>query len=224
MQRPAVTITRTLAWISVAMVMAGCQAPWARPTSTAATPQSITLQASDIPGMQRCAASGDVTAVLNSERAQRSPGYDMNATEWAQWKRQGAVDAYLAVYGKSAADCAAASDSSIGAPTGGLMVGLVVQFKDTNRAATNFQRESTLLGLGPKNIRFIELSGGTTTFGQSTGLGIDSVVGSAVVAGADYYVAMWQSRRFELDFIGYDMAFADANNAVTAMNRRLLQS
>jgi hypothetical protein len=182
------------------------------------------LQPGDVPGMLRCDTSGDVTAVLNDERNRRSPAYDMNATEWEQWKRQGAIDAYFAVYGQTSADCAAASDASTGAPPGGVMVGLVVQFHDTSGAARNFQRESTLMGLGPRDIRFIELAGGTTTFGTATGLGADSVVGSATVAGADYFVAMWQSRRFESEFIGYDMAFADADNAVMDMNRRILQT
>lgn len=174
--------------------------------------------------MLRCGTSGDVNQVLTNERKHGSPVYDMNATEWEQWKRQGAVDAYFAVYGQTPADCAAAGDSSTGTPPAGLMVGLVVQFQDTGGAARNFQRDSTLMGLGPKDIRFIELAGGTTTFGSATGLGADSAVGSAVVAGADYFVARWQSRRFESEFMGYDMAFGDASNAVMNMNRRILQA
>ena len=104
------------------------------------------------------------------------------------------------------------------------MVGLVVPFKDSSGAARNFQRDSTLMGLGSKSIRFIELAGGTTTFGTATGLGADSATGSAVVAGARYFVARWQSRRFESEFISYGMAFADADNAVLDMNRRILQA
>lgn len=173
--------------------------------------------------MQRCDTSGDLTAVLNTERANGSPVYAANSTEWEQWKREGAVDAYFVVYGKSAADCEAISDSATGGAPGGLMVGLVVRFKDANGAASNFERDSTLMGLGPKNIRFIELAGGTTTFGPTTGLGPDSVVGTAAVAGADYFVAMWRSGRYESEVLAYDMAFTDADNAVMAMNRRILQ-
>ena len=103
------------------------------------------------------------------------------------------------------------------------MVGLVVQFQDTGGAARNFARESTLMGLGPRDIRFIELAGGTTTFGSETGLGADSVIGSAVVAGTDYFVAMWQSKRFQAEFIGYNTVFADGENAVLDMNRRILK-
>jgi hypothetical protein len=216
--------TRRLAWLVFALLLAACQAPGTGESHSAATPRSITLQPGDVPGMQRCSTSGDVTTVLKDERSHGSPAYDINATEWEQWKRQGAVDAYFVVYARSAADCAAASDSSTGAPQGGLMVGLVVEFKDTNGAASNFQRDSTLMGLGPKNIRFIELAGGTTTFGQATGLGADSVVGSAVVAGAHYFVAMWQTRRYESDFMGYDVAYNDSANAVMVMNRRISQA
>jgi hypothetical protein len=215
------TGTRALAVLAIAMTLAACQGSSAATAPNSLTPQSITLQLGGAPGVQRCDASGDVTAVLSNERAQRSPAYDINATEWEQWKRQGAVQAYFAVYGRTAADCAAASDSSTGAPRGGVMIGLVVQFQDTMGAARNFQSDSTLMGLGPKNIRFVELAGGATIFGPDTGLGTDSVVGRAVVGGAQYFVAMWQSSRFESDFMGYDMAFADADSAVKGMNRRI---
>jgi hypothetical protein len=47
------------------------------------------------------------------------------------------------------------------------------------------------------------------------------VVGSADVAGAKYFVAEWQSRSFQSAFIGYDMAYADADNAVMEMNHRI---
>lgn len=217
-------MTRATAWVGVALLLVACQAPFGRSTPNPVTPQSIVLQPADVPGMDRCAVSGDVNSVLNDEKLQNSPAYDMNATEWEQWKRQGATDAYFVVYGQTAADCAAASDSSTGAPRGRLMVGLVVQFRDPNGAARNFQRESTLMGLGPRDIRFIELAGGTTTFGSATGLGDESVIGSAVVAGADYFVAMWQSRRFQSEFIGYNTAFADGDNAVLDMNRRIQQA
>lgn len=214
-------MTRAVVSLAVLLTLAACQAPAPHSAAKSATPKSISLQPGDVPGMQRCDITGDVIEVLNEEKARRSPAYDMNATEWEQWKQQGAVDAYFAVYGQTAADCAATSDSSTGAPTSGLMVGLVVQFQDTNGAARNFQRESTLMGLGPRDIRFIELAGGTTTFGTATGLGVDSVVGSADVAGSRYFVAMWQSRRFQSEFIGYDMAYEDADNAVMEMNHRI---
>ena len=217
-------MTRAGLCLAAAVLLAACQSPLPHPMAKPVPPQNIVLQPGDLPGMHRCAVSGDVTAVLQDEKSQRSPAYDVNATEWEQWKQQGAVDAYFAVYGQSAADCAAASDSSTGAPPGGLMVGLVVQFHDTRKAMANFQRESSLLGLGPRDIRFIELAGGTTTFGSATGLGTASVVGSAKVAGANYFVAMWQKSRYQSEFIGYDMAFADADSAVLDMNRRIGQA
>ena len=217
-------MTRAFVWLAVVLVLVGCQSPLSRPAANAATPKSVAIQPADLPGMHACATSGDVTAVLKDEKQSGSLAYDHNATEWEQWKQQGAVDAYLAVYGRTAADCAAASDSSTGAPQGELMVELVVQFQDSKGAARNFQRDSTLMGLGPRDIRFIELAGGKTTFGSATGLGNTSVVGSAEVAGANYFVAEWQSGRFQSESIGYDMAFADADNAVIETNTRILQT
>jgi len=217
-------LTRLVFCFATASFLGACQAPGNGVAPKATGPQTLIVQPGDVPGFQRCGTSGDVKAVLSDEKNRRSPAYDLNATEWEQWRRQGAVDAYFAVYGQTAADCAAVVDSSGGAPPGQLLVGIVVQFQDARDAASNFHRDSTLMGLGPKDVRFIELAGGTTTFGSETGLGSDSVVGSAEVAGAHYFVAQWQNRSFESDFIGYDMAFDDARHAVMDVNRRILQA
>jgi hypothetical protein len=213
-------MSRLLACLGMALAVAGCQGPQAART-TAATPQSVVIQPGDVPGMQRCSPTGDVNSVLREEKSEGSLAYEMNATEWEQWKRQGATDAYFAVYGTTAADCAAVSAAGTGAPRGALMVGLVVEFQTATLAAHNYQRDSTLMGIGPQDIRFIELANGTTTFGTATGLGPRSVIGSGLVAGTNYFVAMWQNKRFESDFIGYAVADSDADKAVLSMNRRI---
>ena len=207
--------------VATALLVAACQGPQGTALPRPPTPQSVTLQPGDVPGMQRCATSGDVNSVLQAEKSASSPSYGRNATEWEQWKRQGATDAYFAVFGTTASDCAAASDSGTGAPRGGVMVGLVVQFKNATVAALNYRRDSTLMGLGPQDIRFIELAGGITTFGTATGLGPASVVGTGRVAGSNYFVAMWQNKRFETDFLSYDVSAYDADQAVLTMNRRI---
>jgi hypothetical protein len=213
-------MARLLACLAIALAVAGCQGPLAAP-GKAATPQSVVLQPGDVPGMQRCATTGDVNTVLKEEKSEGSLAYAMNATEWEQWQRQGATDAYFAVYGATAADCAAVSAAGTGAPRGALMVGLVVEFRTAALAANNYQRASTLMGLGPQDIRFIELANGTTTFGTATGLGPQSIIGSGRVAGTNYFVALWQNKRFESDFIGYAVADSDADRAVLSMNRRI---
>jgi hypothetical protein len=214
-------MTRVFASAAIALAMAACQVPQAT-TSRATTPQTVSLQPGDVPAMQRCATSGNVNTVLQQEKSQHSLAYDMHATEWEQWKRQGATDAYFAVYGSTAADCVAASVSGTGAPRGALMVGLVVEFRDATLAAHNYSLDSTLMGLGPQDIRFIELANGTTTFGTATGLGPKSVIGSGLVGGTNYFIAMWQNKQFETDFIGYAVANSDADKAVLSMNRRIL--
>ena len=214
-------MTRLVACLAIALAVAGCQGPQLA-QSSAATPQSVVLQPGDVPGMQRCATTGDVNAVLKAEKTEGSLDYAMNATEWEQWQRQGATDAYFAVYGRTPADCATVSAGGTGAPLGALMVGLVVEFRTATLAAHNYQRDSTLMGLGPQDIRFIELANGTTTFGAATGLGPQSVIGSGRVAGTNYFIAMWQNKRFESDFIGYAVADSDGAKAVLSMNRRIL--
>lgn len=214
-------MSRLLVSLALALTIVGCQGPGVAQSNTA-TPQSVGLQSGDVPGMQQCATSGDVKVVLAEEKSERSLAYNMHATEWEQWRRQGASDAYFAVFGATRADCAAASAGGTGAPRGALMVGLVVEFQTVALAASNYQRDSTLMGLGPQDIRFIELANGTTTFGTATGLGPQSVIGSGLVAGTNYFVAMWQNKRFESDFIGYAVADSDADKAVLRMNRRIL--
>jgi hypothetical protein len=213
-------MTRLLACLAMGLAAAGCQAPLVA-QSKAATPQSVVIQPGDVPGMQRCATTGDVNSVLKQEKIEGSLSYGIHATEWEQWQRQGATDAYFAVYGRTPADCAAVSSAGTGAPRGALMVGLVVEFQTATLAAHNYERDSTLMGLGPQDIRFIELANGTTTFGTATGLGPQSVIGSGLVAGTNYFVAMWQNKRFESDFIGYAVADSDADKAVLSMNRRI---
>jgi hypothetical protein len=212
---------RVFAYATMIVAAAACSGPQAE-TPRGATPQSVALQLADVPGMQRCATSGSVNTVLAEEKVEGSLAYDMHATEWEQWRQQGATDAYFAVFGASQADCAAASASGTGAPRGALMVGLVVEFSDIKHAAVNFRRDTTLMGLGPQDIRFIELANGTTTFGTATGLGPQSIVGSGLVGGTNYFVAMWQNKRFESDFISYAVADSNANQAVLDMNRRIL--
>lgn len=214
-------MTRVLASAALILAVAACSGPQAE-TPRGSTPQTVSLQPGDVPGMERCATSGNVKVVLAQEKLEGSLAYDMHATEWEQWKQQGATDAYFAVFGASRADCAAVSASGTGAPQGALMVGLVVEFSDATHAAVNYHRDSTLMGLGPQDMRFIELANGTTTFGAATGLGPHSMTGSGLVAGTNYFVAMWQNKRFESDFIGYAVADADANHAVLDMNRRIL--
>lgn len=214
-------MTRLVACLATALAVAGCQGPQLV-QSNPATPQSVVLQPGDVPGMQRCATTGDVNTVLKQEKSEGSLDYAMHATEWEQWQRQGATDAYFAVYGRTPADCATVSAAGTGAPLGALMVGLVVEFRTATLAAHNYQRDSTLMGLGPQDIRFIELANGTTTFGTATGLGPQSVIGSGLVAGTNYFIAMWQNKRFESDFIGYAVADSDGAKAVLSMNRRIL--
>src|SRR5438270_8086289 len=165
------TMTRAVMWLALAILLVACETPSSRAAPKPATPQSIILQPGDLPGMHRCDTSGEVTAVLNLEKIRKSPAYEMNATEWEQWKRQGAIAASFAVYGRTAADCAAASGSATGGPQGGGVIGLVVQFRDTNGAGLNYQGNSTLMGLGPRHIRLIARVGGAHTFGPAAGRG-----------------------------------------------------
>ncbi len=204
------------------MLMAvGCQASAPTAREKPATVQSIAPQPGDVSGLQRCSGSGSVEAVLRDEKSNNPMAYDLNATEWAQWKSRGAFDAYFAVYGRTASDCDALSVSGTGAPSGGLIAALIVKFKSEAIAARSYEANSTLFGFGPRDIAFIKLVGGSVTTGLDTGLGPRSVIGSGSVAGSTYYFAFWQNKVFDSFLGAYDLGSAEARGAANSVNRRI---
>lgn len=217
----SVRMGRLLLVFAVALSAVACQPGALAAKAKPVTPESIAIQPGDVSGLQRCSASGTVEAVLRDEKSQNPLAYDLNATEWEQWRRQGASDAYLAVYGRTGADCDAVSISGTGAPTGGLMVGLIVQFKSEAIAAKTYGSNSTLLGFGPRDIAFIKLVGGSLMTGSDTGLGPRSVIGSGSVPGSTYDLAFWQNKLFDSFLIAYDLPASDAQVAANDMNHRI---
>lgn len=207
--------------LAVLLAAVGCQTPGGVAQPKSVTPQMVALRQGDVAGMQWCAGSGNVVAILADEKANNPAEYQVNLTEWTQWRLHGATDGYIAILGRTPADCASLSGAGTGTPPGELIVGLVVKFKDEAIAARSFRSESTLFGFGPKDITFIRLAGGKITTGTDTGLGPDSSVGSGTVAGANYYFALWQNKSFESDLLAYNVASADANMAVKSMNQRI---
>jgi hypothetical protein len=211
-------MARILLSLIVALTLVGCQQSAQPKTITA---QSIALQPGDVLGLQRCADSGDVQTVLSAEKSNHQPGYYQNATEWEQWKTQGATAAYFAAYGRTSADCDALTTVGAGAPSGGLMAGLVVKFKDPATAARTYRAGSTLLGFGPKDITFIKLVGGGVMTGADTGLGPQSVIGTGSAVGTTYYFAFWQNKAVDSFLIAYDLPDANAQVAARSVNQRM---
>src|ERR1700682_4340365 len=211
-------MARILVGLVALLALAGCTpAAPAKPVSA----QSIALQPGDVAGLRGCDAGGDMQTVLRKEKSIDTFLYDQNATEWEQWKTQGATEAYFAVYGRTPADCAALSVAGTGAPTGGLMADLLVKFKDQAHAPKTFRAGATLLGFGPKDITFIKLVGGSVLTGSDAGLGPQSVIGSGAVAGTTYYFAFWQSKVINSYLIAYDLPDANARGAARSVNQRM---
>src|SRR5260370_924501 len=96
--------------LAVLLAAVGCQTPGgvAQPKPPL-TPQMVALQQGDVAGMQRCAGSGGVAALLADEKANNHEEYQVNLAEGAQWRREGAADAYRAMLGRSCADLAVKS-------------------------------------------------------------------------------------------------------------------
>jgi hypothetical protein len=215
-------VWRALAGCALVLMVAGCQGPEGATQKKPLTAQSVTLQAKDVPDMQRCDASGDLDAVLQRQQSSDPRSYEKNSYEWGLWKREGATEGYLAVYGASAVDCAALSSPSSGAPKGGLVLGLVIKFKNDAIATRIYETGAEFLGFGPNDLSFIKSTGGNVTTGSETGLGAKSAIGSATVPGATYFFAFWLNKSFQSDFLAYNVASGDAARAVRDMNGRIL--
>ena len=214
-------IGRALVGLVIILTAVGCQPSDLTAKAKPATAQSIAPQPSDVSGLQRCSGSGDVEAVLRDEKSNNPGAYDLNATEWEQWKNRGAFDAYFAVYGRTASDCESLSVSGTGAPSGGLVAALIVRFKTEAIAARTYGTNSTLFGFGPKDIAFIRLVGGSITTGDGTGLEPRSVIGSGTAAGSTYYFAFWQNKVFDSYLGAYDVASVDAQGMANDVNKRI---
>ena len=216
-----IQMTRAGLVLTLFWALAACQAPGLSQQSRPETVATVALQPGDVAGLHRCGESGPLDSVLQAERTGNPMAYDLNATEWAQWRRQGALDAYYVVYGRTTTDCASLTEAGTGAPEGGLMAGLVVRFQNESIASRNFKLGSTLFGFGPRDLAFVRLSGGSVTVGSPTGLGVDSAIGRASVPGATYYFAFWQKKIFSSYLVAYDVASADADTATTSVNQRI---
>jgi hypothetical protein len=216
-----VKLGRLVLGLVILLSLIGCQPTGLRVKEKPVTAQSIAPQPGDVSGLQRCSGSGDLETVLRSEKSNNPMAYDLNFTEWQQWKNLGASDAYFIVYGRTAVDCDSLSVSGTGAPSGGLIAALIVKFKTEAVAARTYGVNSTLLGFGPKDIAFIKLVGGSITTGSDTGLGPRSVIGSGSVAGATYYFAFWQNKVFDSFLGAYDVASSSALGAADNVNERI---
>src|SRR5258708_18166789 len=148
-------MARILVGLVAVLALAGC-APAAHAKAVSA--QSIALQPGDVAGLKGCDAGGDMQTVLTKEKSIDTFLYDQNATEWEQWKTQGATEAYFAVYGRTAADCAVFSASGNGAPHGGLMAGLLAKFKDTSASAPTYHPPPPPLTSRPCPTHFLQLA------------------------------------------------------------------
>src|SRR5258708_29487368 len=99
-------MARILVGLVAVLALAGCAtAGHAKPASA----QSIALQPGDVAGLKGCDTGGDMQTVLSKEKSIDRFLYDQNATEWEQWKTQGATEAYFAVYAPTGPACEALS-------------------------------------------------------------------------------------------------------------------
>src|ERR1700693_22183 len=195
-------MARIFVGLVAVLTLVGCQPALAH--AKPATAQSIALQPMHVAGLQKCDGSGDLQTVLRKEQSTDHFGYVQNATEWEQWKTQGATEAYFAAYGRTSSDCDTLSTGGAGAPSGGLMAGVVGEFEDHAIAATKKRG-----------------GGDSVMTATDTGLGPQSVIGTGSVGGTTYYFAFWQTKVVDSFFIAYDLPAFEAQGAAENVNQRM---
>jgi hypothetical protein len=201
------------------MVLAGCgQLPGGgAPEPNAA---SVAVQQADLPnGMVKCDVSGEMDAYLTQVQAKDPTHYTQVKQEWEDAKAKGATAGQVAVYADTTEHCAnfKSNTSSITSATYKLVANFVIQFKD-EASATNGYRSGGILGFNPTSLT----NGGVpSTVGDQTGLGTNSIVVTLDVGGQNFYIAVWQKKKFMVILAVLNIDSATDAKVAAAENGRI---
>lgn len=160
------------------------------------TASSVSAQPSDVPGgLMRCDLSGDVNNFIAREASPDPSTSQSTKSSWDDARKNGATDAYVALYADSNAHCAdlKSSQTTVGSATYKLIVNFVVQYKDEKSASDAFTGNQKLFDFSPSGLRG---SGMATAEGTKTGLTANSIVLDQALATQHFYIAVWQNKAF----------------------------
>lgn len=167
-----------------------------------ASAQSVAANDSDFSGLHRCPESGSYDNYLKAEKDKNPAQYQTDVTTWDDLKKAGANDSYVAVYAENTADCGQFTSNS---PTGKLAYVFAFRFKDSAAAGASFKKQSKDFHLDDSQLATIKGFGGTVQQGTATGLGDNSVDVSFAIQSITFFIAVWQSKQFEVAMIEYNV-------------------
>jgi len=208
-----------LSLAAIALVVASCgQLPGggaAEPTA-----ESVAVQQNDLPsGMVKCDVSGNMDAYLTQVQAKDPTHYTQIKQEWDDAKTKGATAGQVAVYADTTDHCAnfKSNTSAITSATYKLVANFVIQFKD-EASATSGYKSGGILGFNPSSLT----NGGVPSkVGEQTGLGDNSIIVTLDVGGQNFYIAVWQKKKFMVILAALNMDTAADAKVAAAENGRI---
>ena len=170
---------------------------------------SVAQNSSDFSGVKLCDVSGTYDHYLKSEKA--------NSATWDNLKAAGANDAYVAEYADSTSNC-----GQFGALTTGKNAQVfAIRFKDSTSAAASYKNRGSLVNLTDSQLATLKNAGATVNQGAATGLGANSIVVAFNIPGGILYVALWQTKEFELALVMVNLPNIDGKAVATKINGRV---
>src|SRR5215472_7343749 len=201
----ATALASALAWLAL-VACEGTGAP-------SVPPAQIGLQRGDLPPtLQRCPASGDIGAFLNSPKPGQQPAHDEVLSAWQDLQHHGAAKAALTVYAAQPPACAA----RLGTGDGETVTSLVVEFHDDGAAAAAYQRG--VLGFATPNE---DAAAAGMDRGAATGIGRNSWVLQRSVDGRSLIVGLWERDAVLVLFVAVDADPLNAKRALLAVDSRI---
>jgi hypothetical protein len=213
-------LQRSLAGLSVVLMLVGCGGSTQSILSKGPTAASVAVQSGDLPSdMKKCDLSGDIDSFLKKAKTKDPNTYTSTNTEWETAKKQGATAAYTAFYTDSTAHCASIESNSadVSSATYKLVVNFVIQFKDEASASKGYTSEQ-IFGFSTSSLK----SGGAPVVeGTKTGLTANSIVLSVAVSNQSFYIAVWQNKVFMIILAILNIDSATCKKVALAENSRI---
>lgn len=185
------------------------------------TASSVSAQPADVPsGLMKCDLSGEINNFINREASPDPSTSQSTKSSWDEAKKNGATDAYVALYADSNAHCAdlKSSQTTVGSATYRLIVNFVVQYKDEKSATGAFTGNQKLFNFSPSDLRG---SGMTTAEGATTGLTANSIVLDQAFATQHFYIAVWQNKAFVVILAVLNVDSTASKKVAVAENSRI---
>jgi hypothetical protein len=208
---------RAFAAIS-ALLLVACATPGGAGQQEA-TAKDVAADSQDFPGMQACPESGTWDQYLAALQKSDPNSYESEKQDWDDLKAAGATDGYVASYAEKPSECGRLTGNM--ETTGKAAYVFAVHFKDENGAKSSYKKSADTFHVSDSDVNNIKAVGGTVTEGSATGLGDNSIVVSASVAGFGLYISLWQKKKFLAAVIGLNLSAADGKAATQRVDGRI---